>query len=144
MHEFFFENLRNPARSRRAGLMRQFHSGQLNSRDFLTWLVEGPMAAKQFCTVTLNNTCFCIFFYVNTIDDKLKCSQSYSYVKIQCSDAISHRFFFYFLFISEKFFTRTQYPDTHTMTVTCALCQVMGTKFSTYPETKFSTKYLVY
>jgi hypothetical protein len=36
MHEFFFENLRNPARSRRAGLMRQFHSSQLNSRDFLT------------------------------------------------------------------------------------------------------------
>ena len=31
MHEFFFENLRNPARSRRAGLMRQFRSGQLDS-----------------------------------------------------------------------------------------------------------------
>jgi hypothetical protein len=28
MHEFFFENLRNPARSRRAGLMRQFRSRQ--------------------------------------------------------------------------------------------------------------------
>jgi hypothetical protein len=31
MHEFFFENLRNPARSRRAGLMRQFRSSQLDS-----------------------------------------------------------------------------------------------------------------
>ena len=102
----------------------QNNSKMNSSSDFLTWLVEGPMGAKQFCTVTLNNTCFCIFFYVNTIDDKLKCSQSYSYVKIRCSDAISHRFFFYFLFISEKFFTRTQYPDTHTMAVTCALCQV--------------------
>jgi hypothetical protein len=29
MHDFFFENLRNPARIRRAGLMRQFRSGQL-------------------------------------------------------------------------------------------------------------------
>jgi hypothetical protein len=28
---FFFENLRNPARDRRAGLMRQFCSGQLDS-----------------------------------------------------------------------------------------------------------------
>jgi hypothetical protein len=35
MHEFFFENLRNPARSRRAGLMRQFRSGQLDSRGFV-------------------------------------------------------------------------------------------------------------
>ena len=31
MHEFFFENLRNPARNRRADLMRQFRSGQLVS-----------------------------------------------------------------------------------------------------------------
>ena len=31
MHEFFFENLRNPAHNRRAGLMRQFSSGQLYS-----------------------------------------------------------------------------------------------------------------
>jgi hypothetical protein len=31
MHEFFPENLRNPARNRRAGLMRQFRSGQLDS-----------------------------------------------------------------------------------------------------------------
>jgi hypothetical protein len=28
---FFFENLRNPARCRRADLMRQFRSGQLDS-----------------------------------------------------------------------------------------------------------------
>jgi hypothetical protein len=33
MHEIFFEKLRNPARSRRAGLMRQFRSGQLDSTD---------------------------------------------------------------------------------------------------------------
>ena len=32
LHDFFFlENLRNPARNRRAGLMRQFRSGQLYS-----------------------------------------------------------------------------------------------------------------
>jgi hypothetical protein len=31
MREFFFENLRNPARNRRAGLMRQFRPGQLYS-----------------------------------------------------------------------------------------------------------------
>jgi hypothetical protein len=31
VHEFFFENLRNPARIRRAGVMRQFPSGQLDS-----------------------------------------------------------------------------------------------------------------
>jgi hypothetical protein len=30
MYEFFFENLRNPARSRCAGLMRQFRFGQLD------------------------------------------------------------------------------------------------------------------
>jgi hypothetical protein len=31
IHEFFFENLRNPARNRRAGLMRQFCTGQVYS-----------------------------------------------------------------------------------------------------------------
>jgi hypothetical protein len=31
MYEFSPENLRNPARNRRAGLMRQFSSGQLYS-----------------------------------------------------------------------------------------------------------------
>jgi hypothetical protein len=34
MHEFFPEKLRNPARMRRAGLMRQFSSGQLDSSNF--------------------------------------------------------------------------------------------------------------
>jgi hypothetical protein len=29
MHEIFFENLRNPARDRRAGAMRQFSTGQV-------------------------------------------------------------------------------------------------------------------
>jgi hypothetical protein len=33
MHDFFFENLRNPAHNRRAGLMRQFSSGQLYSSE---------------------------------------------------------------------------------------------------------------
>jgi hypothetical protein len=31
MHEFFFENLRNPARIRRAGVMRQFPTNQVYS-----------------------------------------------------------------------------------------------------------------
>jgi hypothetical protein len=31
MHEFSPKKLRNPARNRRAGLMRQFRSGQLDS-----------------------------------------------------------------------------------------------------------------
>jgi hypothetical protein len=31
MHEIFLENLRNPARIRRAGLTRQFSFGQLDS-----------------------------------------------------------------------------------------------------------------
>jgi hypothetical protein len=31
MHEFFSENLRNPARIRRAGLIRQFRPGQVYS-----------------------------------------------------------------------------------------------------------------
>ena len=31
MHEFFFKKLRNPARDRRAGAMRQFCPGQLDS-----------------------------------------------------------------------------------------------------------------
>jgi hypothetical protein len=37
MHEFFFENLQNPAHIRRVGLMRQFSSGQLYSRGVLGW-----------------------------------------------------------------------------------------------------------
>jgi hypothetical protein len=37
MHEFFFENLRKPARVRRyAGAMRQFPTGQVNSNKFST------------------------------------------------------------------------------------------------------------
>ena len=35
MHDFFFENLRNPAHSRRAGLMRQFCPGQLDSTSYM-------------------------------------------------------------------------------------------------------------
>jgi hypothetical protein len=31
IQKYFFENLRNPARDRRAGAMRQFPSGQLDS-----------------------------------------------------------------------------------------------------------------
>jgi hypothetical protein len=33
MHEIFFENLRNPVRSRHAGLMLQFRFNQLDSID---------------------------------------------------------------------------------------------------------------
>jgi hypothetical protein len=33
MYDFFPEILRNPARSRRAGLMRQFRSGQFDSKS---------------------------------------------------------------------------------------------------------------
>jgi hypothetical protein len=33
MHEIFPENLRNPAQHRRAGLMRQFRPGQLDSKN---------------------------------------------------------------------------------------------------------------
>ena len=39
MDEFFPENLRNPARNRRAGLMRQFRSSQLDSsRYYIVYL----------------------------------------------------------------------------------------------------------
>jgi hypothetical protein len=34
MHEFFSEKIRNPAHNRRAGLMRQFRSGRLDSSKF--------------------------------------------------------------------------------------------------------------
>jgi hypothetical protein len=34
MHDFFFEKLRNAAHSRRAGLMRQFRTGQVYSNRF--------------------------------------------------------------------------------------------------------------
>ena len=53
----------------------QNNSKMNSSSDFLTWLVEGPMSAKQFCTVTLNNTFLVYIFNLNTIDDKLKCGQ---------------------------------------------------------------------
>jgi hypothetical protein len=36
MHDFFLENLQNPARSHRAGLMRQFRFYQLDSTKFST------------------------------------------------------------------------------------------------------------
>jgi hypothetical protein len=44
MHEFFPENLRNPAHNRRAGLMRQFSSGQLYSI-----ILEGAGAGAFLC-----------------------------------------------------------------------------------------------
>jgi hypothetical protein len=36
---FFLENLRNPARSRRARLMRQFRPGQVYSKDKYSGLI---------------------------------------------------------------------------------------------------------
>jgi hypothetical protein len=48
MHEFFFENLRNPARSRRAGLMRQFRSGQLNSSATRTGMESTDVITEFF------------------------------------------------------------------------------------------------
>jgi hypothetical protein len=52
MHEFFFENLRNPAHSRRDGLMRQFSSGQLYSSGLctarkVTWVESPPPHVGQ-------------------------------------------------------------------------------------------------
>ena len=40
MQENVYENLRNPARARRAGAMRQFPSGQLDSSDSDTYVLE--------------------------------------------------------------------------------------------------------
>ena len=49
MHEFFFENLRNPAHNRRAGLMRQFRSGQLDSKSWWIWvLVKYPALVLHY------------------------------------------------------------------------------------------------
>ena len=97
-----------------------------SSSDFLTWLVEGPMGAKQFCTVTLNNTCFCIFFYVNTIDDKLKCSQRL----LLCQNSMQRRdltpFLLQFFMSLEKLFTRAQYPDTGAGPITCMITCTKG------------------
>ena len=39
MHDFFLENLRNPTRDRRACVMRQFSSGQLDSTTAVDLLV---------------------------------------------------------------------------------------------------------
>jgi len=55
MHEFFFENLRNPAHSRRAGLMRQFRSSQLDSTTAIILVVSGyhgMRAPTKFSTGT--------------------------------------------------------------------------------------------
>ena len=49
MHEFFSENLRNPAHIRRAGLMRQFSSGQLYS-------IQVHVATKFSITGTILGT----------------------------------------------------------------------------------------
>ena len=48
LHDFFFfENLRNPARNRRAGLMRQFRSGQLDSTTSSTITIQ--IGAVSMC-----------------------------------------------------------------------------------------------
>ena len=48
MHDFFSEKLRNPARNRRAGLMRQFRSGQLYSIVSLT-RIQQNFPTLYFC-----------------------------------------------------------------------------------------------
>jgi hypothetical protein len=40
MHNFFFENLRNPAHNRRAGLMRQFRTGQVYSKLTVFFIIN--------------------------------------------------------------------------------------------------------
>jgi hypothetical protein len=45
MHEFFFENLRNPARNRPAGLMRQFRSDQFDSTQDMVLSTSAAAAA---------------------------------------------------------------------------------------------------
>ena len=63
LHDFFFfENLRNPARSRRAGLMRQFRSCQLDSIDTKFSSTTGLFLADghKHSTTTISpyiNTC---------------------------------------------------------------------------------------
>ena len=55
MHDFFLEILRNPARSRRAGLMHQFHSGQLDSttQDLDLNLESRSVSRSRMCVHTL-------------------------------------------------------------------------------------------
>jgi hypothetical protein len=50
MHEFFFENLRNPARIRRAGLIRQFCPIQLDSRRVVCLTHESRVYAHSCST----------------------------------------------------------------------------------------------
>ena len=51
---FFFENLRNPARSRRAGLMRQFCPSQLDS----TVPVHSCMCTRCLvCSISMRRVC---------------------------------------------------------------------------------------
>ena len=91
-----------------------------SSSDFLTWLVEGPMSAKQFCTVTLNNTFLVYIFNVNTIDDKLKCSQRL----LLCIYSMQRRdltpFLLQFFISLLKTLNKNTVPDTREMAVTCS------------------------
>jgi hypothetical protein len=63
MHEFFFENLQNPAHICRAGLMRQFSSGQLYSMAILNLVLNlvGSKHLEQNYFFFFQNNCeYCI------------------------------------------------------------------------------------
>jgi hypothetical protein len=47
----------------------------------------------------------------------------------------------FFIYLGKILYKNTVSGYSHN---DCYMCLVPGTKFSTYPETKFSTKYLVY
>ena len=61
MHEIFFENLRNPARFRRASAMRQFPTGQLDSTGLKTSVGQDPSVgrflklAQKYLDITVNH-----------------------------------------------------------------------------------------
>jgi hypothetical protein len=67
---FFFENLRNPARSRRAGLMRQFRSGQLDTRQY-AYRQRGYDRTRYSCTQSRTLVCTRGNICVNLADSPL-------------------------------------------------------------------------
>jgi hypothetical protein len=48
MHEFLFQILRNPALDRRAGVMRQFPTGQLDSMEVLNVNPHNKKAVLEY------------------------------------------------------------------------------------------------
>ena len=57
------ENLRNPARERRAAAMRQFSFDQLNSTVYVYTAITARSACVHRCTSTVLNLvlCFCLY-----------------------------------------------------------------------------------